>query len=48
MSKGSLSRVALLVGLLLIVIPDPATTGTGLAITAASVGIEGVQTTAEV
>lgn len=44
MSQGSLSRVGLLVGLLLIVIPEPTTTGTGLAITAASVGLEGADT----
>ncbi|USZ73236.1 hypothetical protein [Natronosalvus halobius] len=36
---GGLSKVALLVGLVLIVIPEPATTATGLAITTASVGV---------
>ncbi|WP_306056974.1 hypothetical protein [Natronococcus wangiae] len=36
---GDLSKIALLVGLLLIVFPEPATTATGLAITTASVGV---------
>ncbi|MCJ0620110.1 hypothetical protein JZX76_11490 [Haloarcula hispanica] len=41
MGDGSLQKVALLVGLILIVIPDPATTTTGLLVTAGSVGMEG-------
>jgi hypothetical protein len=48
MAEGTLHKIALLVGLLLIFIPEPATTTTGLLITAGSVGMDGAATTAEV
>lgn len=55
MANGNLSKVGILVGLILIVIPEPATTMTGALLVTASTGVNladagtgGAATTAEV
>lgn len=39
---SGLSGIGLIVGLFLIVFPDPATTATGLAVVAASLGVDAI------